>query len=171
MYSIKVLTPEFKAKVDEFINKEVLEITATKKLAPERTSFFKSFQSLIQRGYLNTLWNNGYKDYPEVLEYYQAEGMMTPEYTEQILEPAEKGFQSRARVLWNGEIQKIDDIDEIISYKWINVNKHVFYKTEDKDAPQVVKDRNDEVVLSMCRHCKQAEADLQEYCPATSKEE
>lgn len=42
--------------------------------------------------------------------------------------------------------------------------QHVLYKTEDKDAPESIKDRNDEVVLSLCRVCGKGEADLEEFC-------
>lgn len=44
---------------------------------------------------------------------------------------------------------------------------HVLFKTGDKDAPDVIKDRNGEVVLGLCRKCGQAEAELEDNCPGT----
>jgi len=38
--------------------------------------------------------------------------------------------------------------------------KHKLYTTKDKDAPEAIKDRNGEVVLSMCKICGKAEAEL-----------
>lgn len=38
--------------------------------------------------------------------------------------------------------------------------QHVLYETGDKDAPDVIKDRNGEVVLSLCRNCGRGEAEL-----------
>lgn len=37
---------------------------------------------------------------------------------------------------------------------------HELYKTGDADAPEQIKDRNGEVVLDQCRHCRRAEAEL-----------
>ena len=42
--------------------------------------------------------------------------------------------------------------------------QHLLYKTGDKDAPEVIKDNNGEVVLSLCRICGKGEADLREEC-------
>lgn len=42
---------------------------------------------------------------------------------------------------------------------------HDLYKTGDKDAPDRIKDNNGEVVLSLCKRCGKAEAELDEwYC-------
>ncbi len=43
--------------------------------------------------------------------------------------------------------------------------KHVFYKTSDPDAPRRIRDRDNDVVLSMCRICGQAEGELEPECP------
>lgn len=42
--------------------------------------------------------------------------------------------------------------------------QHDLYKTGDFDAPGQIKDRNGEVVLSMCRKCGRAEIELSEPC-------
>ena len=42
---------------------------------------------------------------------------------------------------------------------------HDCYKTGDIDAPETIKDRNGEIVLSLCRRCGGAEASLPTQCP------
>ena len=42
--------------------------------------------------------------------------------------------------------------------------EHDLYETGDPDAPDVVKDRNGEVVLGLCRRCGRAEIELSESC-------
>ena len=117
-YICKVLTKDFKSKVDKFLDEEVKDkLDIDDKISSDRYPYLASFERIRQRDYLNSLWNNQYKDLPEVLVYYESVGLITPEFEEIELEPAEVGYQSRSRVLWNNEIQKIDDIDEIFSYK------------------------------------------------------
>lgn len=43
--------------------------------------------------------------------------------------------------------------------------EHVLYKTGDPDCPRPILDRNDEVVLALCRVCDQAECELEPTCP------
>lgn len=44
------------------------------------------------------------------------------------------------------------------------MKKHILYKTEDKDAPDSIRDNNGEVVLDLCRTCGKGESQLTEYC-------
>ncbi len=47
--------------------------------------------------------------------------------------------------------------------------KHQYYTAKDADIPQQICDRNGDVVLSMCKHCRRAEDELTEdggECPA-----
>lgn len=44
---------------------------------------------------------------------------------------------------------------------------HVLFKTGDADAPEVIKDRNGEVVLGLCRHCNKGEIELAGTCTRT----
>lgn len=44
------------------------------------------------------------------------------------------------------------------------MKQHDLYKTGDPDAPDVIKDRNGEVVLEMCKVCGRAEIELSEPC-------
>lgn len=46
---------------------------------------------------------------------------------------------------------------------------HDYYKTGDKDTPEEICNRNGEVVLSQCRVCGQAEAELEVTCPGPKK--
>lgn len=39
-------------------------------------------------------------------------------------------------------------------------DRHLLFKTGDPDAPEVIKDRNGEVVLEQCRRCGKAEREL-----------
>lgn len=43
-------------------------------------------------------------------------------------------------------------------------NPHNLYKTGDADAPEVIKDRNSEVVLGLCRDCGKGEIELDGPC-------
>jgi hypothetical protein len=44
------------------------------------------------------------------------------------------------------------------------VMEHKLYETGDADAPDVIKDRNGEVVLGLCRVCGRGECELVEPC-------
>ena len=44
------------------------------------------------------------------------------------------------------------------------MREHVLYETKDKDAPDVIRDRNGEVVLGLCKVCGRAEVELDEPC-------
>lgn len=43
---------------------------------------------------------------------------------------------------------------------------HSLYETSDPDAPDAIKDRNGEVVLSLCAVCGAAESELNQSCEA-----
>lgn len=42
--------------------------------------------------------------------------------------------------------------------------KHVLFETGDADAPEIIKDRNGEVVLGLCKICGKGEAELEQPC-------
>ena len=42
--------------------------------------------------------------------------------------------------------------------------EHKLYTNADKDAPDVIKDRNGQVALDLCKICGKAEAELIEKC-------
>lgn len=42
--------------------------------------------------------------------------------------------------------------------------EHDLYRTGDPDAPEVIKDRNGEVVLALCRRCGRGECELERPC-------
>lgn len=47
---------------------------------------------------------------------------------------------------------------------------HQLYRTGDRDAPSIIKDRNGHVVLELCRRCGRAEIELAEPCKAPEGE-
>lgn len=69
---------------------------------------------------------------------------------------------------WCGEHDpdgEMDLLDQIDAYgKWWDTMEHDLYRTGDKDAPEVIKDSNGEVVLGLCRRCRRAEVELSEPC-------
>lgn len=120
VYICKVLTADFKTKLDKAVEEEVMRKISEKDRASDRINFLKEFESIRVRDNFNYMWNNQehlIKEVPKVKEYYESVGLWTPEYTELLLNSEEKGYQSQPRVMWNGEIKKINEIDEIISYR------------------------------------------------------
>lgn len=104
-YKCKVLTDEFYRKVQE----ELEELTK------EIVGFQKIFEQNRYWTYFNFIWNGELKS-----EYLVDKGLDTPEYTEQNFDKQDKRFQSQPKILWVGEICKIDDINQIISYERID---------------------------------------------------
>lgn len=51
------------------------------------------------------------------------------------------------------------------------MSEHDLYKTGDLDAPHQIKDRNNEVVLRLCRRCGRAESWLTHPCEVVSEKE
>ena len=46
------------------------------------------------------------------------------------------------------------------------LTRHEFYKDGDKDVPEQIKDRNGQVVLTLCKLCNQAKGEIEsDYCP------
>lgn len=119
IYICKIFTPEFKAKLEQQILGDIEEKQKTEGKVNANGISLESFQAIRIRMNYNFMWNNpkAFKDSPEVEEYYRSVGLWEPECTEIQLEAAESGFQSRPRVMWNGEVTKIDEIDEIFSYR------------------------------------------------------
>lgn len=107
-YICTVITPEFKKRLDEFVEKKCEGTEGFRKSS-------KRFD-VLQMTY--ELWNNTAAQnlYPNFTKSLIEANLFVPEYTVQIFEPAERGYQSRPRILWNGEVMKLDEIDEIISY-------------------------------------------------------
>lgn len=121
IYICKVFTPEFKAKIDNYINESINNwlVSEGKDIEEERKSYSAIFRRLELRDSITFLLNNsecrttiGH----DSKAYYESVGIWEPEYTTIELEAQERGYQSQPRVLWNGEIKKIDEIDEIFSF-------------------------------------------------------
>lgn len=107
-YKCKVLTDKFYAKVRDVIDNITKDYVGYKKLLEEYSYWT----------YFHDIWNSK-NDYviPQAMEELK---ISIPEYTEQIFDAQEKGFQSQPRILWLGEICKINDINQIISYEVAN---------------------------------------------------
>lgn len=119
-YICKVFKPEFKSLFDATVEQEVKQALEKRgKANHERASFLGEFEALRIRDSFYLMWNKPelFADYPQVEEYYRSIGLWIPEFDIIELEAAEQGLQSRARVMWNNEVRKIDEIDEIFSYK------------------------------------------------------
>lgn len=56
-------------------------------------------------------------------------------------------------------------------FEFVAYRSHVLYRTRDKDAPESIKDRNGDVVLSLCRVCGRGEIELAEICSAPREPE
>ncbi|WP_454735424.1 hypothetical protein [Cupriavidus necator] len=45
-----------------------------------------------------------------------------------------------------------------------NLNTHTCYERDDPDAPDLIKDRNGDITLGLCKHCGRGECELTEPC-------
>lgn len=113
-----MFTPEFKAKFDAEIEKDVEDELTKKGISSDRKTFVAEFIRIQARSSFYNMWNHpdAFDKYPNVKEYYESIGLLTPQFIESVFESAEKGLQSQPRIMWKGEIKKIDDIEEIYSF-------------------------------------------------------
>lgn len=116
-YLIKVLTPEFKQRVETQVQLEVEAALKEKHIPVDRDSFAKRFQYLMTWDAFYAMWNDADKFPDSIKEHYRQLGLWTPEFSEMTVEEQDKGLQSKARILWNNKITRIDDVKEIFSYK------------------------------------------------------
>lgn len=109
-YVCKVLTPDFKKLVDLFIEERTEQVIG----------IAKEFKKIDLMSGLLAIWNRPSDLSTETILIYESLGLYPAQFTEVTLKSAETGYQNKARVIWNDEVQKIDEIDEIISYKMEN---------------------------------------------------
>lgn len=109
-YKCKVFTPSFQARVEEYIKHKISHVTGV---------MGRIFARGDELQYLLQLWNGdlniddfNIKSREDLIEY----NILTPEFTEEILDAQERGLQAQPRVMWKGEIKKINEIDEIFSF-------------------------------------------------------
>lgn len=90
----------------------------------------------------------------EMIEVARKIGMLPPAYDPQML-----GFKDAAEAeefrAWRAER---------------DAAKHDLYGDTDKDRPDVICDRNGQVVLGLCKKCGRGEADLSEPCNSERKQ-
>lgn len=106
-YKCRVLTPKFR---------EILE-RALNELTSEKDEFLKD---IAKQGWMITfrdIWGGGSTEGMRLALEDRYPGITTPEYTEVSYKQAENSIQTRARIYYNGEVRKIDEIPEIIAYE------------------------------------------------------
>ncbi len=120
-YLCKQFTPDFFERLEKQIEIEVNERAKEREIPADRNSFYKSFERHRVRDFFNSLYTKPiqFSKYPEVVDIYRQMNLYPAEFIEITLESKECGFQSMPRVEWNGEIKKIDEVNEIFSYKII----------------------------------------------------
>lgn len=106
-YKCKVLTPQFVGLVQAFIDTRTVGMP----------SFVKELKALDLWIGLKTFWLNSEDDI--VRRYYHKYKIDTPKYTEIEFEPKNTALQTEPRIEWNGKIEKITSINEIIGYSII----------------------------------------------------
>ena len=99
-YRCKVLTPEFNLKLKELI----------KKLEVGNNTCYEEWMQIF-----HLLWE-GESSILKVVFQSTDSWVLTPIYEFIVFEAKETIFQRRPRVLFNGEVRKIDDILEILDY-------------------------------------------------------
>ncbi len=118
-YECKVLTPEFKIKLDAEIKRAVEERLKEKNIPSDRPSYAAEFHRMEIRDLFISVWHHPeeFEKIAEMKSYLESVGLWTPEFTITKFEARDSPSQVQARIQWNDKIRKIDDIDEIISFE------------------------------------------------------
>lgn len=88
--------------------------------------------------------------------YTGPEGDAVRAMTVSAAAPAQPPFQGAATDA--GDLASPSSLGEV-------PGEHRFYLSTDRDVPEQIRDRNNAIVLDMCRICGQAEGDLEPTCP------
>lgn len=126
-YLCKVLTPEFKAKWDTQLQYEIEAALRRKKIPTDRPTFARRFEEILARDSYFHMWNNPEQlaTVPNLMGYYKEMGLWEPEFTE-VKFPVKNGpLQVLARIEWNGVVKKIEDIDEIFQFRYVEEDELV----------------------------------------------
>lgn len=99
----QVMTPSFEVAVNDYLAQ----------FYDAENPLKSSFEQSMVRDALTNVW----KDNSDSFAKYVPENLLQPETTEIVLDDVTEGFQHYARVIWNGKIEKVDEIDSIVSYK------------------------------------------------------
>jgi hypothetical protein len=99
----KVMTPSFEVAVNEYLS----QYSDAEKPLKSR------FEQSMVRDALTEVW----KDNSNSFAKHVPSNLLQPETTEVVLEDVTEGLQSHTRVIWEGKVEKVCDIDSIVSYK------------------------------------------------------
>lgn len=110
MYRCKILTDEFLAKLEDYIQ------TSTSSI---REIDERERKQEARRRAMYYMWNNpqAFVDKPGIQKYYESIGLWSPQYMVMTFVAAGRGFHIEPRIRWIGEVRKINDIKEIFSYE------------------------------------------------------
>lgn len=109
MYRCKILTDDFLAKLDKYIQ------ASTKNIKDENDRLKK--QNDIRKAMYH-MWNNpqSFSDHPNIQKYYEKLNLWKPEYMEMSFVASER-LNTIPHITWIGQLCKISDIPEIFAYK------------------------------------------------------
>ena len=99
---------------DEFIERLELHIKTEFGSDP---SFKRSFDIFDYRVFLIAVWKKDWKTNNEVENLLKSLNLFEPEFTEIEFSSCESGYQNSPRILWKNKIQKIEEINEVFSFK------------------------------------------------------
>jgi|SRR5687767_8984087 len=118
-YLCKVFTKEFREALDIEISKEMDTMMNQAEIPEEHRHLHTNLlYKQIMRNFRNMWTEPAHYEmkFPDTVNYYKSVGLWTPEFDLLHLQAMETEFQKQARVQWNGEILRIDDVEEIYSY-------------------------------------------------------
>ncbi len=105
-YRVKIFTSDFKVILKKYIEEET----------KEDIGFLKTLKILDINNDLRLVWNYPNASHSSRIVYFKGNrDLKKPKVFETLLDEMEEG-----KVLWNNEIMKISEIDDIYSYKLID---------------------------------------------------
>jgi methyl coenzyme M reductase subunit D len=93
----KVLIPSFEVAVNEYL---------------KQPAFANDFERGLVRETLSEVWEDNSHSFAK----YVPKHLLQPETTEVVLEDVTRIWQNYVRVMWKGKVEKICEIDSIVSY-------------------------------------------------------
>ena len=94
----------------------------------KRMKMLDEFEEILYKMNIYNMWNTKHKWDQKAIDTCKDWCIWEPQYTEEIFEDKRQGFQSMERIEWNGEIKKVENIDEILSVREANEDEIRAYK-------------------------------------------